>query len=70
MISNYKKLDDKNHDKIEAYSDKIEVSSWAKDSVEGIIENRYMSGYPDNTFRPKNNITRAEAVVTLSRIER
>lgn len=27
-----------------------------------------MNGYSDNTFRPKNNITRAEAVVTLSRI--
>jgi hypothetical protein len=27
-----------------------------------------MSGYPDKTFGPKKNLTRAEAVVTLSRI--
>ena len=68
MICNYKKLSDKNHDKINKYSDKGNVSSWAKDSVEGVIEKGYMNGYSDNTFRPKNNITRAEAVVTLSRI--
>ena len=68
MICNYKKISDKNHDKINNYSDKKNVSSWAKDSVEGVIEKGYMSGYSDNTFRPKNNITRAEAVVTLSRI--
>lgn len=68
MICNYKKISDKNHDKINKYSDKGNVSSWAKDSVEGVIEKGYMSGYSDNTFRPKNNITRAEAVVTLSRI--
>ena len=26
----------------------------------------YMNGYSDNTFRPKNNITRAEAVIIIS----
>ena len=69
MISNYKKLSDKDHDKINNYSDKNQVSSWAKDGVEGMIEKGYMSGYSDNTFRPKNHITRAEAVVTLSRVK-
>lgn len=29
-----------------------------------------MNGYSDNTFKFKNNITRAEAVDTLSRIEK
>lgn len=69
MISNYKKLSDKDHDKINNYSDKNQVSSWAKDGVEGMIKKGYMSGYSDNTFRPKNHITRAEAVVTLSRVK-
>ena len=69
MISNYKKLKDANYDKLNTYKDKLNVSSWAKDSVEGIIENGYMKGYTDNTFKPKDNITRAEAVVTLSRIK-
>ncbi|WP_250673801.1 S-layer homology domain-containing protein [Paraclostridium ghonii] len=69
MVANYKKLSDSNHDKINGYNDFYNVSNWAKNSVEGVIEAGYMSGYPeDNTFRPKNNITRAEAVVTLSRV--
>ena len=70
MISNYMKLDDNNHDKLGKYNDKNKVSSWALNSVEGIIEKGYMYGYSDNTFRPKNPITRAEAVVTLSRINK
>ena len=69
MIANYKKIKDTNHDKINIFYDNKEVSSWAKDGVEGAIENGYMNGYgEDNTFRPKNNITRAEAVITLSRV--
>ena len=69
MISNYMKLDDSNHDKLDKYSDKNKVSSWALNSVEGIIEKGYMNGYEDKTFRPNNSITRAEAVVTLSRVK-
>lgn len=57
-------------DKIENYNDASQISSWAEDSVKGILENSYMNGYSDNTFKSKNNITRAEAVATLSRIEK
>jgi hypothetical protein len=69
MISNYKKLSDTNYDKLNIYTDRNEVSTWAKDGVEGVIENGYMNGYSDNTFKPKNKITRAEAVVTLGRVK-
>ena len=69
MISNYKKIADSNFDKLSKFKDAHKVSSWAKPGVEGIIEKGYMSGYSDNTFRPKNKITRAEAVATLSRIK-
>ncbi|CEN79968.1 S-layer homology domain-containing protein [Paraclostridium sordellii] len=69
MISNYMKLDDANHDKVTKYKDKYQISNWALNSVEGVMELGYMNGYEDNTFRPINNITRAEAVVTLSRIK-
>ena len=68
MISNYKKLDDSVHNKLTSYKDANQVSTWAKNSVEGVMEAGYMNGYPDNTFKPKNNISRAEAVVTLSRV--
>lgn len=68
MIANYNKIIDTNHDKINTFRDKAEVASWAKDSVEGVIEKGYMGGYSDNTFRPKEKLTRAEAVVTLDRV--
>ena len=29
-----------------------------------------MNGYADNTFKPKGKITRAEAVITLSRVNK
>ena len=69
MISNYKKISDNNFDKINKYKDSSKVASWAKPGVEGVIEKGYMSGYLDNTYRPKNKITRAEAVATLIRIK-
>ncbi|WP_196333785.1 S-layer homology domain-containing protein [Paraclostridium sordellii] len=69
MISNYKKIADNNYNKINRFTDKLEVSDWAKSGVEGILKNGYMNGYPDNTFKPQSNITRAEAVVTLSRVK-
>ncbi len=70
MISNYKKISDTYHDKLNRYSDFWRVSNWAKDAVEGVLESGYMNGYSeDNTYRPINNITRAEAVVTLTRVE-
>lgn len=70
IISNYKNIGDNNFDKLNKYKDAVDVSDWAKDSVEGVLEQGYMNGYSDNTFKPKNNITRAEAVVTLSRVKK
>ncbi|MCR8746917.1 S-layer homology domain-containing protein [Romboutsia lituseburensis] len=68
MLSNYKNISDYALDKINTFNDKNNISNWAKTSVEGAIENGYMGGYPDKTFRPKNSITRAEAVVTLDNV--
>ena len=70
MLSNYKKLTDTNHEEIYKFKDKDKISSWAKDSVEGVVERNYMGGYSDSTFKPKNKITRAEAVSTLSRVHK
>lgn len=70
MLSNYKKLTDTNHEEIYKFKDKNQISSYAKDSVEGVVERNYMGGYSDSTFKPKNSITRAEAVSTLSRVHK
>ena len=52
------------------FADDNEIGSWAKKSVYALADNKIMSGYEDNTFRPKNKITRAEAVATLSRVQK
>lgn len=70
MISNYKKISDNKIDKINKFSDFNNVSPWAIQEVEGVLEAGYMKGDKgSNTFRPIDNITRAETVVTLSRIK-
>lgn len=52
------------------FTDDNEIGSWAKKAVYALADNKIMSGYEDNTFRPKNKITRAEAVATLSRVRK
>jgi len=62
LIQNAFKLKaDKNH--VKAFSDKI--PSWASESVDVLSSNKVISGYPDGTFKPNANATRAEVVVML-----
>lgn len=68
IITNIKENKDTNYDKIVDFKDAYTIASWAKSSVEGAIEAGYIGGYPDKTIQPKKNISRAEAVVTLSRV--
>lgn len=67
IIATIKNCADNDFDKLGSFSDNKSVDSWAKAYVEGVIEAGYMNGYSDNTFRPNQKITRAEAVVTLQR---
>lgn len=48
--------------------DITEISNWAVRSVEKVISNGIMSGYTDKTFRGKNNLTRAEAIMVLNKV--
>lgn len=50
------------------FVDMDEVSTWAKDSIKKVLKEGLLEGYPDGTFRPKNNLTRAEAVKVISLI--
>ena len=68
MIANYLKLSDSNYDRISSYPDYNEVSFWAKSSLEAIIKKGYIVGTLDGKLEPKKNISRAEAIVILSRI--
>jgi hypothetical protein len=52
------------------YADLNQISSWAKDSIDLMRENEIMTGFSDGTFRPKEDINRAQAVVLLQRIKK
>lgn len=48
------------------FSDKTEIGTWAKMAVSQAVQEGIISGYPDDTFRPNANITRAEMVVMVA----
>ncbi len=48
-----------------SFADSGKVSVWAYSWVMSAVNNQLMSGYEDNTFRPQNNATRAEAVTVI-----
>jgi len=50
------------------FTDKNKISNWALALVGAAAKAEIIKGYDDNSFRPQNPITRAEAVVTLDRI--
>lgn len=50
------------------YIDFEDVSVWSKDSMETFLKEGYITGYTDNTIRPKKNITRAEVIKIIENI--
>ncbi|UOF91491.1 S-layer homology domain-containing protein [Fodinisporobacter ferrooxydans] len=65
MMENALKLQATNNPII--YKDQASISSWAVSSIETLVENNVVSGYPDNTFKPQANATRAEAATMIVR---
>lgn len=43
------------------------ASHWAKSNIEYVYDHSLMNGYPDGTFAPENNITRAEFATVMSK---
>ena len=52
-----------------SYADLNSCSGYALDMVKKMAAAGIINGYPDGSFRPKNSITRAEAVTLLSRAQ-
>ncbi|MBQ7265108.1 MAG: S-layer homology domain-containing protein [Firmicutes bacterium] len=48
-----------------SFADTNEISAYASAAVNTLSAEGIINGYPDNTFRPKNTITRAEAASVL-----
>ncbi|HHV70989.1 MAG TPA: hypothetical protein GXX38_00070, partial [Clostridia bacterium] len=49
------------------FADNSAISTWAQEAVKIAVANNIITGYPDNTFRPQGNATRAEASVVLDK---
>ncbi|HRX22015.1 MAG TPA: S-layer homology domain-containing protein, partial [Syntrophomonadaceae bacterium] len=47
------------------FADRDQISSWAADAIAAAVQNQLISGYPDNTFRPGQGASRAEAVTVI-----
>lgn len=41
---------------------------WASDAIDAVYGNKAIKGYPDGTFKPNQDITRAEAVTILNAV--
>lgn len=46
----------------------LETSTKYYDEIVELVNNKIIQGYEDNTFKPQNNITRAESAVLLKRL--
>lgn len=51
-----------------AFTDRVAVSDWAKDSVERAAGLGLLEGNPDGSFEPQRQATRAQAVTVLNRL--
>lgn len=63
LIANY---GDKNGNAKE-FSD-VGTDYWARDSIAKVTEYGWIDGYPDGSFKPDDNISRAEVVKTVNRM--
>jgi len=50
------------------FTDSQAISPWAKPGVAAAFNSRFITGYPDNSFRPQGNTTRAEAVSLILKV--
>lgn len=48
------------------FKDKKDVGSWSMGYVAISVELGFVKGYPDNSFKPKKNVTRAEASAVIA----
>ena len=46
----------------------ITTDYWAKGSIEAVLAEGWIKGYPDGSFRPERELTRAEAVTIVNRM--
>ena len=66
LIYRFTGIDEAKDDK-NPFSD-LEESHWAYDEIIALNESGLVEGYEDKTFKPENNITRAEVMTVMNKI--
>ncbi len=61
-------LDDSDVETLNMIADEYSISDYAKKSVNVLMSLKYIKGYPDGSFKPKANLTRAEAFAMLENV--
>lgn len=51
-----------------SFADDSEIESWARAAVNLAVEKGIITGFPDNTFRPGEDVTRAQAATMLAKL--
>lgn len=52
-----------------SFADNADIASWAADSVSALVKEGIINGFKeDNTFRPMDNTTRAQAAIILDKL--
>ncbi|MFS0723020.1 S-layer homology domain-containing protein [Paenibacillus sp. 1P07SE] len=51
-----------------SFTDTSDISAWATAAIAALAQHGILSGYPDQSFRPKQGATRAEAAEILMRV--
>jgi len=46
----------------------VSIEHWANSYINYIVDKGYLKGYEDGTFRPDENLTRAEAIAIINRV--
>jgi len=46
----------------------LETSHWAYDEILALVNSGLIEGYPDKTYRPESNITRAEVMTVVNKV--
>lgn len=68
VISRYFGLDKVyNENKLQSFTDKEKIQSYALDHIGALAELETVNGYPNGSFKPQNNITYAETVTIITR---
>jgi hypothetical protein len=50
------------------FTDNKAISSWAKKGIATAFKGGFITGYPDNSFKPQGKTTRAEAAVIIGKL--